>query len=89
MPTRVPRSPDAGQWQSGRVFCPHQDHHRAPQRFAASVSPGDVAHDLALAELIGLLLGAVITYTGWGTWWLVLGIVLVAGGLYGLFSNDV
>lgn len=36
-----------------------------------------------------LLVGVVVSYAGWGTWWLVLGIVLILGGLCGLFAKDI
>lgn len=33
-------------------------------------------------------LGGVIIYTGWGSWWLLLGIFFVASGLVGIFAKD-
>lgn len=35
-----------------------------------------------------ILIGGFVINRGWGTWWLVLGAILLLAGLYGLFTKD-
>lgn len=46
-------------------------------------------NEARLGGCLFILIGAVITYAGWGTWWLALGILLIAAGLLALFADDV
>jgi hypothetical protein len=61
---------------------------QAMQRALTEQRHRDQQSDARMTAGIGLLIGAVITYTGWGTWWLVLGLFLILGGLIGLFATD-
>jgi len=61
---------------------------QATQRALAEQHHRDKQSEARMGGFIGILIGGVITYTGWGTWWLVLGIFLILGGLYGLFAED-
>lgn len=61
---------------------------QAAQRALAEQHRRDRESDARMGGFVAILIGGVITYTGWGTWWLVLGIFLVLGGLYGLFAKD-
>lgn len=61
---------------------------QATQRVLADQHRRDRESDARMGGLVAILIGGVITYTGWGTWWLVLGVFLVLGGLYGLFTKD-
>lgn len=60
----------------------------AAQRGQAEQHRRDTQTEARMSGFLGVLIGGVIIYTAWGTWWLLLGIVLVIGGLYGLFAKD-
>jgi len=45
--------------------------------------------DARMGGMLGVVTGGVVIYMAWGTWWLALGIILVLGGLYGLFAKDI
>ncbi|TLW89233.1 hypothetical protein FFT09_22665 [Saccharomonospora piscinae] len=70
---------------------------RERQRRAARVAQAELAERQRQADatahrpvgfVIAVIGGAVI-YTGWGTWWLLLGIVLCVFGLIALFTKEI
>lgn len=61
---------------------------QATRRTLAEQHRRDRDSEARMGGFVAILIGGVITYTGWGTWWLALGILLILGGLYGLFAKD-
>lgn len=62
---------------------------RAAEREALERNRQQAQNEARLGGGVMILFGAVVTYTGWGSWWLVLGILLLASGLLALFGKDI
>jgi uncharacterized protein YjeT (DUF2065 family) len=62
--------------------------HHATQRAIAEQHRRDSETEIRMGGLVAAVIGGIVTYTGWGTWWLALGIFLILTGLVGLFAQD-
>jgi hypothetical protein len=66
-----------------------REHQRqAMQRVLVEQRRRDAEVDTRAVGFFGILIGGVIVYAAWGTWWLVLGIIFIVVGLCGLFANE-
>ncbi|SES28860.1 hypothetical protein SAMN05216188_13079 [Lentzea xinjiangensis] len=62
---------------------------RAAERAALQRHRRQQQNETLLGGGLFIAIGAVITYTGWGTWWLVLAVLFIAAGLLALVADDV
>lgn len=62
---------------------------RAMQSAMVEQHQRETENSARIGGLIMAVIGGVVVYTGWGTWWLLLGIVLIIAGLVGLFAQDI
>jgi len=64
----------------------HQRH--AMQRALIEQQRRDAEADTRAGGFVAILIGVIIVCAAWGTWWLVLGIVVILVGLCCLFANE-